>query len=36
MKDQNMDIRKNALRALYAIIAGIDAQTITTVILTGL
>jgi hypothetical protein len=36
LKDQNLDIRKDALRALYAIIGSIDAQTISSVILTGL
>jgi hypothetical protein len=36
MKDQNLDIRKDALRALYLIIGNVDAQTISTVILAGL
>lgn len=36
MKDQSLDIRKDALKALYTIIGSIDAQTISTVILAGL
>jgi len=35
-KDQNMDIRKDALRALYSIIHLVDAQTLSLVVLPGL
>ena len=35
-KDQNIDIRKDALRALYSIINQVDSQTLSLVILPGL
>ena len=35
-KDQNIDVRKDALKALYSIINLVDSQTLSLVILPGL